>query len=317
MKIAMIGSGAAGSVFAAYLKKGGADLYLVDKYKAHMQQIEENGLRFISPEGEEVLKGFHTSDSAVNIGKMDIVILMVKATQSDDVMPDVLSAIGDDTVLVSLQNGLGNENILSRYLPKNRIICGFGTIGTELPQPGTCVSKPESGVIMNFGAAEKSELCDSVGNYLQDCFIKGGCEARYVENIKPLIWKKAISNSGYNTLSAMTALNVGNLLADERGQKLIKKVWEEGCCVAEADGAGDLRGEMEKELPRLQEGFKTYYPSMAQDMLMHQRKTEISVLNGAIAEYGRKYGIPTPYNQMLTDLVSCIESNYENRYKKA
>lgn len=316
MKIAMIGSGAAGSVFAAYLKKGGADLYLVDRYQAHMDKIAADGLTFVSPAGEEVLTGFVTAPTAEHIGVMDLVILMVKATQTDSVMPTVLPCIGPETVVVSLQNGLGNDDVLAKYLPASRILVGFGTIGTELPQPGKCVSKPESGIIMHFGAAEKSPLNDAAGQYLQETFIKGGCEARYEENIKPFIWKKAISNSGYNTVSAVTRLKVGAELADPHGRELVQMVWKEGCAVAKADGAGDLWPEMEAELPRLAEGFATYYPSMAQDVLIHQRQTEISVLNGAIVKYGEKYGIPTPVNSVLTAVISCMQNNYGAQYKE-
>lgn len=316
MKIAMIGSGAAGSVFAAYLKKGGADLYLVDRYQAHMDKIAQDGLTFVSPAGEEVLTGFHTAPTAEHIGIMDIVILMVKATQTDSVMPTVLPCIGPETVVVSLQNGLGNDVTLAKYLPESRIICGFGTIGTELPQPGKCVSKPESGIIMHFGASQKSAQNDQIGQYLQETFIKGGCEARYEENIKPFIWKKAISNSGYNTLSAITRIKVGPEIADPFGQELIWQIWKEGCEVAKADGAGDLWPEMQAEMPRLAEGFATYYPSMAQDVLIHQRQTEISVLNGAIVKYGERYGIPTPVNSVLTAVISCIQNNYDKQYKE-
>ncbi len=314
MKIAMIGSGAAGSVFAAYLKKGGADLYLVDRYEAHMNKVQQDGLTFVSPAGTEVLSGFHTAATAEALGEMDIVILMVKATQTHAVMQSVLSCIGDNTVLVSLQNGLGNDQLLAQYLPEDRIICGFGTIGTELPCPGTCVAKPESGIIMHFGASKKSELVDRIGAYLEKTFTAGGCEARYEENIKPFIWKKAISNSGYNTLSAVTRLKVGPLLSDENGRALVEQVWREGCAVAEADGAGDLWPEMERELPRLAEGFSTYYPSMAQDVLIHHRKTEISVLNGAIVNYGKRYNIPTPVNSVLTSVLNCVQNNYVNQY---
>lgn len=315
MKIAMIGSGAAGSVFAAYLRKGGAELYLVDRYQAHMDAIAQNGLTFVTPAGEEVLTGFHTAPTAENIGVMDVVILMVKATQTDAVMPTVQPCIGPETVLVSLQNGLGNDEILAKYLPEDRIICGFGTIGTELPSPGKCVSKPESGVIMHFGASQKSELNDRVGRYLQETFCAGGCEARYEENIKPFIWKKAISNSGYNTLSAVTRIKVGPLIADQFGQDLIWQVWKEGCEVAKADGAGDLWPELQAEMPRLAAGFATYYPSMAQDVLIHHRQTEISVLNGAIVKYGEKYGIPTPVNSVLSAVISCMQNNYDVQYK--
>ena len=168
---------------------------------------------------------------------------------------------------------------------------------------------------MHFGASKKSPLNDRVGMYLQETFIRGGCEARYEENIKPFIWKKAISNSGYNTLSAITRIKVGPEIADPFGRDLILQVWKEGCEVAKADGAGDLWPELQAELPRLAEGFATYYPSMAQDVLIHQRQTEISVLNGAIVKYGEKYGIPTPVNSVLTAVISCIQNNYDAQYK--
>ena len=316
MKIAMIGSGAAGSVFAAYLNKGGASLYLVDRYKAHMDKIAQDGLLFVTPDGEERLCGFATSASAEDIGVMDVVILMVKATQTDGIMPSVMSCVGSETVVVSLQNGLGNEEILSKYVPPERILYGFGTIGTELPEPGKCVSKPESGVIMRFGAAKKSELSDRVGKELEACFIRGGCETRFEEDIRPFVWKKAISNSGYNTLSSLLRLKVGEFLDEETGRELIKSVWSEGCEVCKAVVGVDLWQEMLEELPRLKAGFATYYPSMAQDVLIHKRQTEIALLNGAIVRYGREYGVSTPVNEALTRMISCIQANYDKQYNK-
>ena len=315
MKIAMIGAGAAGSVFASYLRMGGADMWLVDKYKAHMDKVAEAGMTFRTPGCDFRLSGFHTAPSAEDIGKMDIVILMVKATQTDSVMPSVMPAIGDDTVVVSLQNGLGNEDVLAKYLPKSRILNGFGTIGTELPEPGVCVSKPESGVIMRFGAAEKSKWSDEAGKYLEFTFKNGGCLASFEDDVRPFVWKKAISNSGYNTVSAVSRMKVGPLLGDENGRSIVQAVWKEGCEVAKAAGVRDLWPELEEELPRLAEGFSTYYPSMAQDMLIHQRQTEIGLLNGKIAECGAIYGVPTPVNTLLTQLVSCMQANYDMLYK--
>lgn len=316
MKIAMIGSGAAGSVFAAYLRAGGAELWLVDRYKAHMDKIAADGLRFVSPEGEKLLTGFHTAYSAENIGIMDIVILMVKATQTDDIMPGLAGCIGEETVVVSLQNGLGNEKVLQRYVPRANILYGFGTIGTELPEPGKCVSKPESGVIMRFGSAEKSPLSEKAGRALEKCFCDGGCLTRFEEDIRPFVWKKAISNSGYNTLSALLRLKVGPVLDCESGVELIRRVWAEGCAVAMAVTGVDLRSDMEEELPRLREGFAAYYPSMAQDVLMHQRQTEVELLNGAIVRYGRAMGIETPVNEALTLMIKTIQENYDKQFCK-
>ena len=315
MKIAMIGSGAAGSVFACYLKKGGADLWLVDRYQAHMDKVAAEGMTFVTPEGEQLLTGFNTAYTAENIGIMDVVILMVKATQTDNIMPSLKNCIGDETVVVSLQNGLGNEEVLQKYVSADRILYGFGTIGTELPEPAKCVSKPESGVIMRFGAAQKSELSDKIGNYLEDCFKAGGCEASFEADIRPFVWKKAISNSGYNTLSALLRLKVGPILDCETGRELIKKVWAEGCKVAEAVTGVDLWSEMEEELPRLAAGFATYYPSMAQDVVLHQRQTEVELLNGAIAKYGKQFGVETPVNEAMTLMIKTIQQNYDKQYR--
>ncbi len=316
MKIAMVGSGAAGSVFAAYLRKGGAELSLVDRYKAHMDLCRERGLIFVSPTGEELLTGFRTAQSASELETQDIVILMVKATQTESLIEDLKHCVGEETVIVSLQNGLGNDELLSRYFPAERILYGFGTIGTELPEPGKCVSKPESGVIMRFGAAKESPLSERAGKYLEECFCAGGCETVFEKDIRPFVWKKAISNSGYNTLSALLRLKVGDFLELEEGVALIKSVWAEGCAVCRAETGVDLWPEMLEELPRLKQGFATYYPSMAQDVLIHQRQTEVQLLNGAIVRHGAALGIPTPVNEALTRMICCMQACYNKQYRK-
>ena len=139
----------------------------------------------------------------------------------------------------------------------------------------------------------------------------------FEKDIRPFVWKKAISNSGYNTLSALLRLKVGDFLDKEEGVRLIQSVWEEGCAVCEAVTGTDLRKDLEEELPRLKEGFATYYPSMAQDVLIHHRQTEVQLLNGAIVRYGREAGIPTPVNEALTRMISCIQAAYDRQYQKA
>ncbi len=314
MKIAMIGSGAAGSVFAAYLRKGGAELWLIDKYKAHMDKIAEDGLVFITPDGEETLTGFHTAPTAKDIGVMDMVILMVKATQTVDVMNDTMPAIGPDTVVVSLQNGLGNDEVLAQYVEKERIMYGSGLIGTELRGPGVCVSKPEQGIQMHFGAVVNNPITDKAGKALEECFKAGGCNASFDEDVRIYVWRKVIANAGYNGVSALMRMRVGEVFADPYGMDIVRNVWAEGCAVAEAMGIGDLRPLMEAEEPNILAGLGNYYPSMAQDAVLHKRQTEVSVLNGAIARYGERLGIPTPYNTVITKFISCIQNNYDKQY---
>lgn len=315
MKVAMIGSGAAGSVFAAYLRRGGAELYLVDRYRAHMDAIATGGLVFKCRGVEQRLTGFHTAESAAGLPEMDIVILLVKATQTDGVMPEVMGCVGPETALVSLQNGLGNEERLGSYVPASRILYGAGVIGTELQGPGVCEAKPEDGIQVFFGAAESSAVTERAGRYLVEAFEAGGCHASFEEDVRLLLWKKAVTNCGYNAACTLTRLRVREVMDDEYGFRLMKNIWLEGCAVAEAMGIGGIWPLIEADVENLRENLGDYYPSMAQDAVIYRRRTEVSVLNGAIAEYGRRLGIPTPYNDAAACAISAMERNYDKQYR--
>ena len=186
MKFAMYGSGAAGSVFASYLRKGGADIILIDRYEAHMKKVAEEGMLFTIHQEENgayhdynyTLTGFRTYTSAEAAaeaeGKVDCIIYMTKATQLPHAIQDSLPVVGENTVACSLINGLGNDDNLFKVFPKERCVIGSGVLGTRLPEPGHCISTPAGGVQMNFGGAVRSELNDAVCAEMLKCYRDGG-----------------------------------------------------------------------------------------------------------------------------------------------
>ena len=110
MKIGILGCGATGSVFASYLKMGGADdIWLIDLYKEHMDAIRDNGLTMKDHNGEHHLTGFHTAYTADEVGPCDILIVLTKSTHTISAMKGALPCITENTAVVSLQNGLGND----------------------------------------------------------------------------------------------------------------------------------------------------------------------------------------------------------------
>ena len=123
-----------------------------------------------------------------------------------------------------------------------------------------------------------------------------------------------IANSGYNGVSAVMRLKVKETFAAPYGHDIVMHVWKEGCAVAQALGIGDLWPLMEKEEPNIVANLGNYYPSMAQDAVLHQRQTEISVLNGAIARYGARLGVPIPFDTVITQVIYCIQNNYDKQY---
>ena len=355
MKIAMYGSGAAGSVFASYLRNGGADMVLIDRYEAHMSKIAEAGMTFtvhakrdgndeyekiaapllakgftvtkseVDPsydDIETVLPGFRTYTSSAAAaeaeGKVDVIIYMTKATQLEAAIQDSLPVVGDTTVAVSLINGLGNDDNLFKVFPKDRCIVGSGVLGTALAGPGHCISTPAGGVQMNFGGAVRSELTDAACKYMLDCFRNGGCDAYWrADDIYKFIWKKVCVNATVNTVCAVLRLKIGEVENDEWGQKLFHGVIRETCAVATARGIPmDADEFIAHDHNDIVTNIADYYPSMCQDMLFNQRQTEIDVLNGKIAEYGKELGIPCPTCDILTKVVHAIQNNYDKQYFK-
>ena len=278
MKFAMYGSGAAGSVFASYLRKGGADIILIDRYEAHMKKVAEEGMHFTIHQEENggykdydyQLKGFRTyttaADAAAAEGKVDVIIYMTKATQLEQAIQDSMPVVGDTTVAVSLINGLGNDDNLFKVFPKERWRDG---------EPGTD------------------------------------------NNIYKFIWKKVCVNATVNTVCAVLRLKIGEVEADPFGQWLFHSVIRETCAVATAKGvpmdADEFIAHDHKDIVT---NIADYYPSMCQDMLFNHRQTEIDVLNGKIAEYGEQLGIDTPVCKVLSQVVRCIQGNYDKQYLK-
>ena len=184
MKIAMIGSGTAGSVFASYLRLGGADLWLVDPNKAHMDKVAADGMVFRTPDGEFHPTGFHTATSPDGLPVMDVVIIMVKTTITRIACESAKKLAGPDTVVATMQNGLGNEEVVKEFFPASRVMFGCGNMGTELPEPGVCVAKPSAGAEnIYFGPCEMNERTREVGEYLEKCFAAGGAKPRFYEDV--------------------------------------------------------------------------------------------------------------------------------------
>ena len=318
MKIAMVGCGAAGSCFAGYLRKGGADITLVDMYKAHMDNIAAEGLEFIIyPDTHYHLDGFKTAYNAENIGTMDIVIFVTKATQLDAAVESAKPCIGPDTVVLSLINGLGNDDVLLKHFPANRILCGSGALGTALKEPGCCISTEVEGTLVHFGALENGPVTDKAGRHLAELFNAGGCRAEFNEDDRPNIWKKVIINCTVNTVCALLRLKIIEVAEDPYGMELFRDVVREACAIATARGVPYDAVEFENtHLKNFIDNMGDYYPSMAQDMLQNHRQTEIDNLNGKLCEYGRQLGIPTPLNDVLVTEVKAIQANYDKQYLK-
>jgi 2-dehydropantoate 2-reductase len=318
MNIAIIGAGAMGSMIGAYLQKGGANVVLVSQpHKDHTEKIKANGLTIRSKDKTEIIP-INTATSYDNLGIMDYVIILVKATATKQLLTEIQPIIGVNTYVCTLQNGIGNEEIIEEVINREKILYGCLNMSSVIYKPGEVYGELFKGMNIYIGSVSRNKKQRVAGNLLAEIFNKAGVRAAYDEdNIDLKIWNKLMMNIVINAPLGLVRLKVGNGVGDSYFKELSQHFIEETVKVAKAKNITGLDAShfLKEIIPSVAKTAKNHYPSMAQDMMMSKRKTEIDTLNGAIVRLGKRYGIPTPYNDAITLLVKLYESHYSQQYE--
>jgi 2-dehydropantoate 2-reductase len=303
MRIAVLGAGAIGCLFGFRLDESGQDVLLIHHNPKTVRTLNKNGVvlkeqsRKISKRHIPAKQFLSEKDDA------DLVLLTVKAYDTHNAVELLQSWKSMPSLgILSLQNGLGNIEVLSSYLPPTSVIAGSTTDGALQTSPGR-IAHTGSGSTWIGELRGKPSARSSV---VKRIFRKAGFKTEISTNMNGIIWSKAIVNSAINPVSALTGAKNGDLLAIPALRSLIERVVEESYAVSKATGirARPNPKMLLKEILKLAASNKS---SMLQD-IRARRKTEIQQLNGHIAGEGTRLGVPTPYNRLLLDLVTGIEA---------
>lgn len=310
MKIVIAGAGAMGSRFAIMLQRGGNEVTLIDGWPEHIAAISEHGLR-ANLNGEELSLSFpiyHQNEITAEM-TADLIIVFTKAMQLDAMMQAIRPMIGVQTKVLCLLNGIGHEDVIEAYVPKEKIFLGNTLWTADLIGPGQ-VRLFGSGSIELQNIVKGEE--DSARN-LAEVLSASGLNAKYSENIRYSIYRKASLNGTLNGLCTILDVNIAQFGATSKARELVERIVAEFAAVAEHE-------EVILDIPEViqnientydPDGIGLHYPSMYQDLMNNHRKTEIDYINGAISRKGRKYGVATPYCDFLTQLIHCKEEILE------
>lgn len=305
MKVAILGSGAMGSLFGGMLAEGGCDVTLIDIWKEHMDRVNASGLSIEGVSGDRVIPSLRGVTDPKEAGEADLVIVFVKATATRTAMEGARSLLGPDTVVLTLQNGLENGEKLAEVIGGERILAGITGEGCTLLGPGRIRHAGQGDTVLGELSGKITERLKKITSVLKG----SGFSAKISENVSGLIWTKLLANVGINALTALTGLRNGKLLDYPETEELLRLAVREAVAVAEKKG---IRLEVEDPVEHCREiACRTAQnrSSMLQDVTA-RRQTEIDVINGAIAEEGAKLGIPAPVNRVLTNLVKVRQKTY-------
>ena len=302
MKIAVVGAGAIGGLFGSILTKGGLDVTWVDIWEESVKVMQSTGLTVVGQAGKEEVVKVKATTKIDEVGTPDLIMIAVKSYDTAQAARDCLKIVGADTMVFTVQNGVGNVDTIGDILGRNRIVAGTTSFGCTRLGPGKI--KP-SGI----GEITIGELDGKITPRLQnlvDTFIKAGIEMHTSQNVDSLIWSKLVVNVGINALTAITMLKNGELLDYEETRSLQEAVVKEATAVAAAKNIKFLVDDPLAWVQEVARNTRDNKSSMRQDV-ERGSKTEVDFINGTIVREGLKLGIPTPVNDTLTKLVKTIE----------
>jgi len=312
MNILVLGAGAIGSVFGGLLSEVGHTVFLLCR-DAHKSEISRSGLKIDGIWGTHTVKNLLCETSLEEIIRksdknFDIVLLSVKSYDTESMIKSLKEHIPNTPRVVSLQNGLGNVEIIESVIGSQQTIGARVIFGVETVRPG------HVRVTVCADATAVGGLTGKSGsNFLYKLaafFSEAGIETVVTDEIEKFIWEKVLYNCSLNGLATILDVNYGQLMFSSEAKHIMENIIEEVFDVARCEGVtlGWESPVLYRDLLFNELIPKTFehHPSMLQD-IRRQRRTEIDALNGAIVRIGRKYNLELPANWSITQLIKARE----------
>ncbi len=306
--VVVLGAGAMGSLFGGLVAEGGLDVTLVDPWQEHIDSIREHGLKMVGYGGDRHISVNATTDPS-SIESADLVFVQCKANFNAAAAESVrhLFAAGGDTVAISFQNGLGNEEQLAEYFGKDRVLGGLTAQGASIESPGVVRNHAELPSYIGEMSGGLSDRTRTIADLLSGANLP--TEAS--ENIRLDIWRKLMANIAISAVSGITGLNIGEIFNNHFGDDVSYAALDEAIVVAKAVGTDLSPDDAREILGKIAgpNGTPQNKSSLRVD-IENERPSEIDYINGAVVKLAKEHNIAVPVNETLVTLVHAIQSRY-------
>ncbi|WP_434774544.1 ketopantoate reductase family protein [Pseudomonas oryzihabitans] len=312
MKICILGAGALGSTFGAWLSEAGHDTWLLNRPNAHLDAIAHDGLEVATTDGTRRLQ-VRTAVDAEAVGVVDLVVVLVKSFATTAAMTQARALVGPHTLVLSLQNGLGHEELLAEIVGQERVIAGKTYVGGVLLGPGQI----RSGVVGKRTII--GELDGQLSARVQAVaavFDNAGLATTVSGNILGTLWDKLLVNVATGALTGITQLTYGQLYSEPLLRDVALQAVGEAIAVAHAAGVELGLREPQAAWELARDGLPTSFKTSLLQSLQKGSITEIDFINGAVVRLGQQYRVPTPVNATLVACIKGIERALADRQRE-
>ncbi|MDB5850059.1 MAG: 2-dehydropantoate 2-reductase [Rhodoferax sp.] len=309
MKICVLGAGALGCAIGGVLTEDGHEVWLVNRGRAHVDAMLQHGLVMREGGVDRTVK-VHAATDTQAIGVVDLVIVLVKSFHTREVITSAKAIVGPDTTVLSLQNGLGHEDILAEVVGRQHVLAGKTYTGGVMLAPGHILSgtRGKETII--------GELDGSLSGRVQRiaaAFNHAGLATQVSDNILGTMWDKLLVNVATGALGAATGLTYGDLYDVPEIEACAVAAVAEAMAVATAAGVTLGTTEPRQAWVQASAGLPPEFKVSMLQSLEKGSVTEVDYVNGAVVRWGAKYGVPTPTNLAL---IACVKGVERRLFKK-
>ncbi|NYT79148.1 2-dehydropantoate 2-reductase [Alcaligenaceae bacterium] len=303
-KVAIVGCGAMGSVYAGLMASAGHEVHGITLWPDHVAAIRAKGLHVTGKSGDRTVALASASTTTDGIGHCDLVIISTKAFDVLAAATAALPLVGPRTVIQTIQNGVGSPEQAAQVLPVDQMVVGVvGGYGASVPEPGHA---HHNGLEVTwFG--KYGNVADDLFEGAADIWRGSGFDVKIHDDVKSMVWQKLIMNVAYSGTSCVTGLTIGQIIDNPHAWSVARACSEEAVAVSRAMGVVLGFDDPIGHVKNLGGKIPNAKPSMLLDS-QAGRYGEIDAINGAISRLGAELNVPTPVNDVVVALVRAKES---------
>ena len=306
LKIAVIGAGAMGSIYAVMMAEAGHEVWAVDSWQAHVKAINASGLRLEGPGGDRRLTSITATSKVNEVGACDLYIIATKANAVGEAARAIASVMRADSLVLTIQNGLGAADRIAAHMATDNVLLGVADgFGASMRGPGYAHHNAMRLIRLGeLGGGITDRL-----RRLESLWQAAGFTARAFEDITQLIWEKFVCNVTLSAPCTAFDCNVGALMASDEAWAVALGCAREAYACGVAEGVNFSFEDLDRYVTDFAALMPNASPSLRLDHLAG-KPSEIDAINGIVSVLGARHGIDTPFNETLTAIIRAREATF-------
>ena len=306
MKIAIVGTGAMGSVYAARLGRAGHEVWAIDTWQEHIDAIATDGLALVGPDDEFVVDSLRVGRAPADAGPCDVWVVATKAADVEAAVADIVPLLEPDSVVMAFQNGLGAGERVARHVPGAQVLIGIAEgFGSSIPEPGHV---HHNGMRLIRIGELQGGLTDRVQR-IEQVWRDAGFHVKAFDDIDLMVWEKFLCNVTLSAPTAVFDVTVAELMASADAWAVALGCALECYRLGQASGIAWPFDDPVRYVTDFAATIPNASPSMRLDHLAG-RRSEVDVINGKVVELSRELGLDAPYNEALCAVLRQRESRF-------